>query len=163
MERLTRRVLLAGGLSGAAAGLAFQLAAAGTIAAFSADPAVHEALRGGGAWAVLCACQPLNGLLFVFDGLLLATQHFRFIRNYMALGFALVFCPLLALLTWRAPGLAAIWLAKAALNVWRLAGAAYLIFWRFLPHFGDGAAAGEERREEAGGGGDEGEGAGSEP
>ncbi|EFN57503.1 hypothetical protein CHLNCDRAFT_143078 [Chlorella variabilis] len=94
MERLTRRVLLAGGLSGAAAGLAFQLAAAGTIAAFSADPAVHEALRGGGAWAVLCACQPLNGLLFVFDGLLLATQHFRFIRNYMALGFALVFCRL---------------------------------------------------------------------
>jgi Na+-driven multidrug efflux pump len=155
MARLTWRVLLAGGLSGVAAGLAFQLGAPAVVAAFTADPAVAAALRGGGAWAVLAAAQPLNGLLFVFDGLLLATQRFRFIRDYMCLGFAALFCPLLALGGWLRPSLAAIWAAKAALNVWRLAGAAYLIYWRFLPRFGDdlGAAEGEEAVE--GGGGDD--------
>jgi len=54
----------------------------------------------------------------------------------MVLGFLVIFCPLLALGGWLSPGLVAIWLAKAALNVWRLAGAAYLIYWLFLPRFG---------------------------
>ena len=54
----------------------------------------------------------------------------------MALGFALVFLPALALEAFVYPSLANIWLAKAVLNVWRLGGAAHLIFWRFLPRFG---------------------------
>ncbi len=62
----------------------------------------------------------------------------------MALGFALVFLPALALEAFAFPSLANIWLAKAALNVWRLAGAAHLIYWRFLPRFG--LEKGEERQ-----------------
>lgn len=84
----------------------------------------------------------------------------------MALGFAVIFLPALALEAFVFPSLANIvsgqtrplawqsppyppwhlmhmssppllqWLAKAALNVWRLAGAAHLIYWRFLPRFG---------------------------
>lgn len=54
----------------------------------------------------------------------------------MLSGFLALFCPLLALKVWALPGLAAIWLAKAALNVWRLGGAMYLIFWLFMPRFG---------------------------
>lgn len=57
----------------------------------------------------------------------------------MVSGFLALFCPLLALEVWAAPGLAAIWLAKAALNVWRLGGAMYLIFWLFMPRFGEEA------------------------
>lgn len=62
----------------------------------------------------------------------------------MALGFALVFLPALALEAFVYPSLANIWLAKAALNVWRLGGAAHLIYWRFLPRFG--LDEGEERQ-----------------
>ena len=51
-------------------------------------------------------------------------------------GFLLVFCPLLGLEALLFPGLAAVWGTKAALNVWRVAGAAYLIHWRYLPQFG---------------------------
>lgn len=191
MRRLTARVLWSGGLSGAAAGLAFFLARRSMPRWFTSDPAVVEALLSGGVWTVLAAAQPLNGLLFVFDGLMYATQvrrpgrnkralgflaelgmplapasthrccapravsphvfppsllllllpllllqAFRYVRDYMALGFALVFLPALAIEAFVAPSLANIWLAKAALNVWRLAGAAHLIYWRFLPRFG---------------------------
>ncbi|KAI3438708.1 hypothetical protein D9Q98_001128 [Chlorella vulgaris] len=133
LMQLVRRVLLAGAVCGCAAGLVFTLAADRTISAFTSDPAVAQALRGGAAWEVLAASQPLNGLLFVFDGLLLTTHDFTFIRNNMCSGGLLVFLPLLAASVWWVPSLASIWLAKAALNVWRLAGAAYLLFWRFLP------------------------------
>lgn len=64
----------------------------------------------------------------------------------MALGFLLVFAPALALQAWLHPSLAGIWLAKAALNVWRLGGAAYLIYWRFLPRFGLEERGGPQRR-----------------
>lgn len=198
MRRLTARVLWAGGLCGAAAGAALFAGRRSVPGWFTSDPAVIGALQRGGVWEVLAATQPLNGLLFVFDGLMYSTQArrrpgracgvssvhpppggllpaadpptilapdlcpssppplqaFTYVRNYMALGFALVFCPALAAAAWAAPpgtGLAAIWLAKGALNVWRLGGAAYLIYWRFLPRFGQGggAAAGEAAAEPA--------------
>ncbi|KAL4458299.1 hypothetical protein ABPG75_013164 [Micractinium tetrahymenae] len=136
MYRLTSRVLVAGAASGLAAGLAFLAAREGLISLFSSDPEVAAVLRRG-AWLVLAAAQPLNGLLFVADGLMYATQQFRFVRNNMVLGFLLLFCPLLAAEAWLFPCLAAIWLAKAALNVWRLGGAMYLIFWLFMPRFGE--------------------------
>lgn len=87
-----------------------------------------------------------------------STQAFRYVRDYMALGFALVWCPALALEWLAFPGLAQIWLAKAAYNVWRLGGAAYLIYWRYLPRLGAqrtqpaaGAAADGRGGEGAGG------------
>lgn len=74
MRRLTARVLWSGGLVGAAAGLAFHLARGSMPRWFTSDPAVEEALLSGGAWTVLALAQPMNGLLFVFDGLMYATQ-----------------------------------------------------------------------------------------
>lgn len=74
MRRLTARVLWSGGLLGAAAGLGFHLARGSMPHWFTSDPAVVEALLGGGAWTVLALAQPMNGLLFVFDGLMYATQ-----------------------------------------------------------------------------------------
>lgn len=58
----------------------------------------------------------------------------------MVSGFAIIFCPLLALEAYLAPSVAAIWLVKAALNVWRLAGGVYLIYWLFMPQFGEDKA-----------------------
>lgn len=74
MRRLTACVLWSGGLVGAAAGLAFHLARGSMPSWFTSDPAVEEALLSGGAWTVLALAQPMNGLLFVFDGLMYATQ-----------------------------------------------------------------------------------------
>lgn len=205
MRRLTARVLWSGGLSGAAAGLAFFMARRSMPRWFTSDPAVVDALLSGWVWMVLAVAQPLNGLLFVFDGLMYSTQvsafpsaarfgllqaglqlepmqrrlqahpallcrslvtphashprvlhaanplqAFRYVRDYMALGFVLVFLPALALEAFFFPSLANIWLAKAALNVWRLAGAAHLIYWRFLPRFG----LDREQRQGTGGGTD---------
>lgn len=79
MGRLINRVLLAGAVSGLAAGLAFYSASSSIIAAFSSDPEVVAVLQHG-AWVVMAVAQPLNGLLFVFDGLMYATQNFRFVR-----------------------------------------------------------------------------------
>lgn len=159
MRRLTARVLWSGGLLGAAAGLAFHLARGSMPGWFTSDPAVVEALLSGGAWTVLALAQPLNGLLFVFDGLMYATQvggraaaercggvgatnvqgpartwsirtahasppgpslatlrpssthpnplqAFRYVRDYMALGFAIIFLPALALEAFVFPSLA---------------------------------------------------------
>ena len=79
MQRLVNRVLLAGGASGLAAGLAFFLARDAAISLFTPDPQVAAALRRG-AWTTLAVAQPLNGLLFTYDGLLYASQNFRFVR-----------------------------------------------------------------------------------
>ena len=62
-----------------------------------------------------------------------ATHAFSYVRNAMCLGFALVFCPALALELWAAPSLAGIWAAKLSYNLWRLAAAWHLIYRRFLP------------------------------
>ncbi len=71
-------------------------------------------------WPLLAALQPINALVFVYDGLLYATQSFRYIRNALALGVALVFAPSLAAARMLLPSsLVAVWGAKAALNTWR--------------------------------------------
>lgn len=97
------------------------------------------------------------------QGLMYSTQAFRYVRDYMLLGFALVWCPALALEWLALPGLAHIWLAKGAYNVWRLAGAAYLIYGCFLPRFGGARGGGGAAAEDEGGGGRHEDGGGSEP
>ena len=47
-------------------------------------------------WALLCALQPVNSLVFVYDGLLFATQSFAYARNALAIGAIGVFAPGLA-------------------------------------------------------------------
>jgi Na+-driven multidrug efflux pump len=79
MRRLTCRVLLSGAVSGLAAGAAFLVARDATIRLFTSDAEVAAVLHGS-AWLVMACAQPLNGLVFVFDGLQYATQSFRFVR-----------------------------------------------------------------------------------
>ena len=77
-------------------------------------------------WPLLSLMQPINSLVFVYDGLIYACQRFRYVRNVMVLGLAFVYTPVLLAFQgshslceskW---GIVAIWSAKAAMNVWRL-------------------------------------------
>lgn len=133
LQRLILRVLVAGLVSGVAAGAAFALQRDRIIGAFTADASVAAVLSK--TWWVLVASQPVNSLTFVYDGLMYASQHFGYVRNYMLAGFLLVFAPLLALAVVTLRTLWGVWLAKAALNVWRAGGAAYLVHVLFMREF----------------------------
>ncbi len=132
---LTRRLLLLG--------LAFGLCSV-LILTFLRDPIILIFTREGDAshrtilhflrqvWPLLVAMQPVNCLIFVYDGLIYALQRFTYIRNVMASGFFLVFLPVLLYGTYSFHTLLAIWAAKAAFNVWRLAGLAGEVHVRVL-------------------------------
>ena len=132
---LTRRLLLLG--------LAFGLCSV-LILTFLRDPIISIFTREGDAshrtilhflrqvWPLLVAMQPVNCLIFVYDGLIYALQRFTYIRNVMASGFFLVFLPVLLYGTYSFHTLLAIWAAKAAFNVWRLAGLAGEVHVRVL-------------------------------
>ena len=136
LQLLMVRVLSAGLLAGIFAGVVFSTWRNFIISLFTQDPEAVAVLCTG-TWHVLVLAQPINGLVFVYDGLMYASQSFTFIRNYMILGFIVVFCPLLSLelVHWRA--LWGVWVANAAINAWRAAGAAYLIHYIFMKEFDD--------------------------
>ena len=93
------------------------------IAAFTRDPSVAATLRADPVWHTLAGAQPLNALVFVYDGLIYAFQGFGFVRELMEVGVGFVFLPALAAAAGAArPTLAGVWAAKVGLNVWRAAG-----------------------------------------
>ncbi|EIE23957.1 hypothetical protein COCSUDRAFT_62487 [Coccomyxa subellipsoidea C-169] len=91
------------------------------IALFTSDPETKSTLQGR-LWFFLCLAQPINAAVFVYDGLMYATQSFACARTVMLTGFVIAFAPLLALTEWRLHALWGVWGAKAAHNVWRLLG-----------------------------------------
>ena len=127
-------MLGAGLLAGIIAGVSFALRREFIISFFTVDAAVADELRNG-TWFILSVSQPINGLVFVYDGLMYASQSFTFIRNYILLGFVVVFCPLLAGEMMYIKSLWAVWSANAFINLWRAAGAAYLIHYIFMKEF----------------------------
>ena len=86
---------------------------------FTSDPEARLLLRT--VWPLLCALQPVNATVWVYDGLLYATASFAFVRNALALGVCCLFAPALYLL--HPYGLAGLWTAKALLNGFRCAAA----------------------------------------
>ena len=134
LQLLISRVLGAGLLAGIIAGVSFALRREFIISFFTVDAAVADELRNG-TWFILSVSQPINGLVFVYDGLMYASQSFTFIRNYILLGFVVVFCPLLAGEMMYIKSLWAVWSANAFINLWRAAGAAYLIHYIFMKEF----------------------------
>jgi Na+-driven multidrug efflux pump len=134
LKLLIKRVLAAGLLAGVVAGVAFAIWRDSIIQLFTKDPYAQSILHGG-IWIVLVTSQPINGLVFVYDGLMYSSQNFIFIRNYMIVGFFLVFCPLLAVEIFEWQTLWGVWIANAAFNTWRAAGAAYLIHYIYMKEF----------------------------
>ena len=113
---------------GSIAGLAFLagffLFESQLVALFTADEEVASLLRARGVWRTLALAQPLNALVFVYDGLVYAFQDFAYARELMSTGVGYVFLPSLAFVAARGEDpttLADIWRCKVALNAWRLA------------------------------------------
>ena len=102
------------------------------IGAFTRDPEASVALRSP-LWLLLCALQPANALVFAYDGLLYATQSFRYVRNALTLGVVFVFAPSLVLAVELRHTLLCVWGAKAGLNLWRCVTALYRIHCQLWP------------------------------
>ncbi len=119
---LTFRLVGIGLAVGLASGAAIWANEDSIISVFTSDPET-AALLCGRLWFFLCLAQPINAGVFVYDGLLYATQSFACARTIMLSGFVFAFAPLLVLTQWRLHALWGVWGAKAAHNVWRLGGA----------------------------------------
>lgn len=134
LQKIIRRVLSAGFVAGIVASTVFYFKENEIISMFTSDKATIGVLHSG-TWLILTISQPVNGLVFVYDGLMYASQSFKFIRNYMILGFLIIFCPIWAGQLAISHSLAGVWAAKSAMNIWRVGGAAYLIHWIFMSEF----------------------------
>lgn len=134
LQRLIMRVLSAGLITGVAAAIVFQVKADAIMGLFTRNEKTLAILKNG-TWQLLVLVQPLNSLVFVYDGLMYASQSFTFIRNYFLVGFFVVFMPIIGLQISVWHTLWGVWMAKALFNVWRCLGAAYLIHYVFLAEF----------------------------
>lgn len=77
------------------------------------------------AWILLATVQPLNGVVFVVDGILCGGQDFSYISRAYVLGFASVFLPLI--FSPLKSSLLGIWGTKAVFNVYRCAAALHWV------------------------------------
>ena len=127
LRSICARLLLLGGAFGCAFAAALFALRDAFAAAFTRDPAVVDALVAPDVWRTLCLAQPLNALVFVYDGLVYAFQDFGYVRELMEVGVGYAFLPSLA---WIAAGrrggatLGAVWKCKVGLNAWRAVGLA---------------------------------------
>lgn len=129
LQILCRRLLLSGLAIGTAFGIVFFLAQDWLISLFTRSQNTIDILRHI-LWPLICIVQPLNSLVFVYDGLLYASQSFAYTRNIMLLGFCLVFCPFITVVQLFVQALWGVWIAKAAVNMCRLLGGIFRIhFW----------------------------------
>jgi Na+-driven multidrug efflux pump len=119
--RLTAwRITRIGGVCGVAFGLAV---AAGTYALprlFTADPAVH--LRALEAWPWFVAMQPLAGVVFALDGVLIGAGDVRFMRNLTLVAGLGFFLPAIWLAYALGLGLGGVWAGLTLFIVVRLVG-----------------------------------------
>jgi putative MATE family efflux protein len=97
---------------------------------FTTDAAVLAAL--GAVWAVVAALQPLGGVVFVLDGILMGAGDFRFLlwsTALASLGGLGVVCLVALRLGWGLPGVWAgmslMMVIRAVLTVWRLRSGAW--------------------------------------
>jgi putative MATE family efflux protein len=114
------RITRIGGVCGVAFGLAV---AAGTYALprlFTADPAVH--LRALEAWPWFVAMQPLAGVVFALDGVLIGAGDVRFMRNLTLVAGLGFFLPAIWLAYALGLGLGGVWAGLTLFIVVRLVG-----------------------------------------
>lgn len=123
------RLLVMGLAVGVLLGVAFWLTRGVLAAAFSDDPAVVAAVLA--VFPFVALMQPLNGLVFVWDGTFMGIQDFRFLALAMVVS-AAVAAALLALVLPLGWGLAGVWWAIAGL----MAARAATLAWRYRPAAG---------------------------
>lgn len=127
------RLLSMGAMTGVVFCVIFFSARDVVIAAFTTDPDTRSALRT--VWPLLSLMQICNSIVFVYDGLIYATQAFHMVRNIMLLGALVLFLPSIVFSFYTFHTLLGIWVAKAVLNLWRALGAVYVIHFKFYPRW----------------------------
>jgi Na+-driven multidrug efflux pump len=126
------RLLAWGTAFGFAVGAAFLLAGDVLPRVFTTDPEVLAAV--GAVWGMLALLQPIGGVVFVLDGILMGAADFRFLwwsTALASLGGIVPVCLLSLRYGWGLPG---IWIgmvvmmvARGELSVWRLRSGAWAI------------------------------------
>ncbi|CAI5995220.1 unnamed protein product [Closterium sp. NIES-64] len=124
------RVLNMGAVAGVAIALVYLGWREQLMALFTFDEGTKKELRG--AWLYLALIQPLNSIVFVYDGLIYAAQAFSYMAAFLTIGFFALFLPCIALAHFYFKTLVAAWGAKGVLNAVRFFVAGYKIHFDFL-------------------------------
>ena len=120
-------------LCGAVAGLLFAilfLGAQEAIVSFFTNSTEVKLLLGAGVILLVALFQPLNGIVFVLDGLLIGARDTRFLMWAMLIGALGIFVPISWMSLHWGWGLTGIWAGVGALMSWRLATLLYRFFSR---------------------------------
>ena len=126
--RMGRTLIVCGAVAGSLFSAVFIAAEPLIIQFFTKSPEVIAAI-GGGLFLLVALMQPLNGIVFVIDGLLIGARDTRFLMWAMLAGGFGVFIPISWLslnygwgLTGILTGLSALMLWRCATNVFRFTG-----------------------------------------
>ncbi|GJP81135.1 hypothetical protein CLOP_g11314 [Closterium sp. NIES-67] len=124
------RVLYMGGAAGVVIAAVYLGRREELMGLFTFDEGTKRELRG--AWLYLALIQPLNSIVFVYDGLIYAAQAFSYMAACLSIGFVGLFLPFIALAYFYFKTLVAAWGAKGVLNAVRFVVAGYKIHFDFL-------------------------------
>ncbi|MEU4664320.1 MATE family efflux transporter [Micromonospora chalcea] len=117
---LARRVALLGGLCGVAFAVLIAAGAGVVPSWFSSDPQVRE--QAMTAWPWFVALQPIGGVVFALDGVLIGAGDVRYLRNLTIVCAFGGFLPAIWLAYGLELGLGGIWAGLTLFVVLRLAG-----------------------------------------
>eukprot|EP00730_Choanoeca_flexa_P002403 TRINITY_DN11036_c0_g1_i1.p1 TRINITY_DN11036_c0_g1~~TRINITY_DN11036_c0_g1_i1.p1 ORF type:complete len:457 (+),score=79.97 TRINITY_DN11036_c0_g1_i1:2-1372(+) len=124
LSLLARQLIVYGAVTGLLAAAALGGARRPIQELFTHDDLTLHHLNQG-LWSLVVGMQPVNSLVFVYDGLLYAVQAFAFKRNIVAAGGIFVYLPTMLASMLTAPSLFLAWVAYAGLTAVRFLGAAW--------------------------------------
>ncbi len=116
--RMGRTLIICGAVAGSLFSVMFIAAEPSILRFFTESPEVIAAI-GGGLFLLVALMQPLNGIVFVIDGLLIGARDTRFLMWAMLGGGCGVFIPISWLSLNYGWGLTGILIGLSALMVWR--------------------------------------------
>jgi putative MATE family efflux protein len=124
-----KTLILCGGVAGLLFAIAF-IGAQNVIVNFFTNSPDVKLLLGAGVILLVALFQPLNGIVFVLDGLLIGARDTRFLMWAMLIGALGIFVPISWMSLHSGWGLTGIWAGVGALMSWRLVTLLYRFFSR---------------------------------
>ena len=124
-----KTLILCGAVAGLLFGILF-LGAQDAIVSFFTNSSDVKLLLGAGVILLVALFQPLNGIVFVLDGLLIGAHDTRFLMWAMLIGALGIFVPISWMSLHWGWGLMGIWAGVGALMSWRLITLLYRFFSR---------------------------------
>ena len=115
---LCKRLLVLGCSMGFCLSFCYMIAQTPILYFFSKDMNLHAKLKD--LWFFLILTQPMNGILYVLDGVLFGCRQFSDLRNAVFYGFCFVFTPLLVFSYFVDLQFTYLWYCLFSLNMFRL-------------------------------------------